>query len=269
MSVRDIYRDRASLGHLPVLKGQTLIETPYRLQLDASTIGLWWFDENANGAVSPYGVTTLVADKATTPHIGTTLNTTTWGTTGPWGSDLAFVRTNTAVVLLASGCDVASNDVTVEVVFKAETVPTASPYDNTWQFGLVERGPLTGAGGWWCLAIRGGPSGAQCGKPIWYLRATAEDAVIGANRVDDGLYHYMAGTIIRSSNAAALYVDGVSVASGNLGIGAGALDSYTLMFGKNSSSVDSFTGSIATVRISTVARTAGEILTNAKLMGFA
>jgi hypothetical protein len=269
MGVQDIYRDRASMGHLPVLRGQTLMEEPYRLQLDANTIGLWWFDEKTNG-MTANGLTTSLLDKATTPHLGTLVNTPTWGTTGPWGSDLGFVMTSTQYVTIASGCNVGSGDLTVEVVFKAAALPETATYDSTWHHLIVGRVPLVGGVKWWALTLYGHAAGASIGKLNWYVLDTADVAIVSSSRVDDGLYHYIAGTLSHSAQTGALYLDGIDVGSGAMAIGTGgALDSGTLTFGRNTAAANALTGSIATVRISTVVRSAAEILTNAKLMGFA
>jgi hypothetical protein len=268
MGVSDLYRDRASLGHLPVLKGQTLMEEPYRLQLDANTVGLWWFDEKTNGVSG--NIATVLIDKATTPHLGTLVNTPTWGTTGPWGSDLGFVMTSEQYATIASGCNVGSGDLTVEVVFKAAALPETATYDSTWHHLIVGRVPLVGGAKWWAITLYGHAAGASIGKPNWYLLDTADVAIVGPSRIDDGNYHYVVGTMAHSAETGALYVDGTDVGSGAMAIGTGgALDGGTLTFGRNTAATNAFTGSIACVRISTVSRSATEILTNAKLMGFA
>jgi hypothetical protein len=270
MGVKDIYRDRASLGHLPVLRGQTLIETPYRLQVDANTVGLWWFDatDKASGV--------YVFDRATTPHLGTLVNTPTWGTTGPWSSDLGFDGAQREKVAIASGLNLGSSSFTAEVVFKSATIPDTAGYDTIYLHPIVGRGPSHADKYWWNFSLSGHRRGVKIGCLEFNAKAAAEVTFYStAARVDDSNYHYAAVTLTRGSNAGAMYLDGADAGtSADIGCGAGAMDTNAFSFGQSESGNElsyygDLNGSIALVRISTVVRSAGEILTNAKLMGFA
>jgi hypothetical protein len=257
MGVRDIYRDRASLGHLPVLRGQTLIETPYRLQADADTIGLWWFDESRG---------TVLNDKAVTFHDGILVNTPTRVATGPWGQALAFNGSDQCISTEYSMG--AQTTVTIEVIMKHATVVASG---SIWTKPIVENGCYGYEG--WLLALIGGSSAAagDFGKPNFGVTASSSGLkqIIGANRIDDGVFHYMVGTVDITAGAAFLYVDGVSVGTVT-GITGTMTPTYPVYFARsNVPAFDWGSPTIAICRVSTVVRSAAEILTNAKLMGFA
>lgn len=242
MGVADLYRDRASLGHIPVLRGQTLIETPYRLQADADTTALWWFDDPR--------------DKKGTNHIGL-IHVPTCGTGGPFGSDLTFDGANDCGVCAAT-IDFTSA-LTVEAVLKTTTTSfssiihgsnaTGNPcYGTSYRFTI---GYLNHLG----LSLSNGAAFTDC-------FSTTTD--------NDGAYHYFVGRL--GSAVIDLFKDGGNIGTiacvGNVRATTrvptiargttdqGALNGY-------------LAGSIAMIRISAVARSNDEILTNAKLMGFA
>jgi hypothetical protein len=249
MGVRDIYRDRASLGHIPVLKGQTLIETPYRLQADANTTALWWFDE-------AYG--TYLKDKKGTNHI-TLTDAPVWGAGSPFLSDLTFAEpddfgTLTSIIDFTSAFTIEALVKTTvtggdHAIIHASNTTAAPCYGNGWRMTV----------GWeddfGCLFYNG----------------TANQSVQSTVTVNDGAYHYLVGRL--GSNVLDVFKDGSNVGTANVSGNVAAttrpptIACATADTGGNNYA--RFGGSIAMIRLSAVARPDAEILMNAKLMGFA
>jgi hypothetical protein len=260
----DIYRDRASLGHLPVLRGQTLMEEPYRLQTDADTSGLWNFDENING-MTANGLTTSILDKSAAGHLGT-ITGATWGTTGPWGSSLAHDGSNDVTTTTWQHNDATF---TAEVVAAhADIAAGGSVYYKPFMFtgGYGLQGFMLGMlGGSGVAEARFGHAQIELCTSVntWGCESTAH--------FDDALFHYICTVCNMVAGTLDLYVDGVSVAAQATGLSGTITSSHALMFGYNHAEAVTDWGAptIAQVRISAVARPAAEILTNAKLMGFA
>lgn len=241
MGVRDIYRNRASLGHLPVLKGQTLIEIPYRLQLDADTVGLWWFNEGSG---------TVLNDRVATPHNGT-ISTPTWLTTGPFGTSLRAATVTTPaggfVGQLAAG--------TVEVVCCPISTPSESNgmfyVENDYNGNQIFRVDITNANKFGASRINNGTW-----ADLYNANASPVDA-----------WYYIA--YVWTATSRVVYINGAAVASDALdGKTSAAVVSRTF-YSQSWGSAYHFPGAIATIRTSNVARTANEILANAYLMGLA
>jgi hypothetical protein len=259
MSVRDIYRDRASLGHLPVLKGQTLMETPYRLQADANTLDLWNLSEG-------FGVS--VKDSAAAAKHGT-ITDATWNTGGPWGVGLTYDAAGEKVQVDGSA-QVGTGDFTLECVGYHVTVPATSiwnhaffssanvnaPTINVLEFGIRGNNDATNKGKF-CIAMN--PAGS------WL-------DLYSASRYDDSVVRYFVAVIDRATPLTTLYVDGVSVGSSAINYGANSLSHTYGRLGNRgceTGTTSTMYGGLYLVRISNIARTAADILTNAKLMGFA
>ena len=255
MGVSDIYRDRASLGHLPVLRGQTLIEPPYRLQPDANTTALWWCEMNPT-----LGVGVLKDQKGSNNANLALLGVTpVWGGGGPFVSDLTF-NGSTMFGILASQIDFTSA-FTIEALVKkaaggnegmvihaADNHFVAPNYGNAWRMAI----------GWeddfGCLFYNG----------------TDNQTVQSTSTVCDGTYHYLAARL--GSNVLDLFKDGSNVGTANV-TGNVTATAYVPNIGRGQNNTTTYasylSGSIAMIRLSAVARPDAEILMNAKLMGFA
>lgn len=249
MGASDLYRDRASLGHIPVLRGQTLIETPYRLQADADTTALWWFDE-ASG--------TYLKDKKGTNHIALT-HTPVWGVGGPFGSDLDFDGANDYGTCAAK-IDF-TTAFTIEAIVKMTSVGggtegmvihasnstyTAPAYGNVWRMSIGWEDDFA------CLMFNG----------------TALYGTQSTSTVVDGNYHYLVARL--GSEVISLFKDGAGVGSiAAPGSVSATTKPPTIAVANLATYGSYFDGGIAMIRLSAVARSNAEILTNAKLMGFA
>jgi hypothetical protein len=121
--------------------------------------------------------------------------------------------------------------------------------------------------GKWFFGIRSDSDADNKGKMCFFGYATTDRYVYGNTRCDNGTPHYLAVTLDRSTNLASLYLDGVGDGSATLTLSTQSLTNFLYM--GVSMNVYWFKGKLFCVRISNSVRTAGEILTNAKLMGFA
>ena len=215
-----------------------------RLQSDANALAVYNCDEGAG---------TVLGDKSLNGRHGL-ISGCSWGTTGPWGKSLVISTGNNYVTITAPSRLGGLAAATIEVVaVNVAASPTESLYaeslDNTCAFRLW----VSGDGGkpqfecligdtWYSLTA---PSPIDCRNPF-YVAATMDSAV--PSRV--------------------LYVNGSAVAN----------DTDTQRPTPNLSRIGTlqpnftgyeWNGSIYMVRLSSIARTAAEILTNAQLMGFA
>jgi hypothetical protein len=249
MGVRDIYRDRASLGHLPVLRGQTLIETPYRLQADANTTALWWFDE-AQG--------TQLRDRKGTNNAALG-GVPVWGDGGPFISDLTFDG-STQYGTLASKIDFTSA-FTIEALVKK----AAGGNDGMVIHAADNHFVNPNYGNAWRMSI-----GWEDDFGCLFYNGTGNQIVQSTSTVCDNTYHYLVARL--GSNVLDLFKDGSNVGTANVS-GSVTATAYVPHIGRGKNSTTTYSsylaGSIATIRLSAVARPDAEILTNAKLMGFA
>jgi hypothetical protein len=244
----DIYRDRASLGHLPVLRGQTLMEEPYRLQADANATALWWFDE-------PRGVT--VFDKKGTNDI-TLVHAPTWGTGGPFGCDLDFDGSNDYGTC-SSTIDF-TTAFTIEAIVKMTSVGGGTE-------GMVVQASSGGSsapnyGNIWRMSI-----GWEDDMGCLFYNGTALQSCQSTTTVVDGTYHYLVARL--GSNVIDLFKDGVNVGTANVSGSVAASSNTSIAIARNAVFAGYHDGGIAMIRLSAIARPNAEILTNAKLMGFA
>jgi hypothetical protein len=262
MGVRDIYRDKASLGHLPVLRGQTLMEEPYRMQVDATTVGLWNFDSAIESAL-----TTTIKDLSGNGRTMTLVHAPAWGALGPWGMSLAFDGTADYATMVTDG--VSTGDFTVEVVCMIPAVGAS----NVWQYLLCGRYIPTETATFWMFGPRGNAAGAAKGKLILYGKATSANSAVGATAVDDGTWKYLVAQFDRTNGIGYIYINGVVDLNTGAGFtfGAGSFgNTPSLAHGMDAAAAEDFTAvTFSQVRYSTGIRSAAEILTNAKLMGFA
>ena len=250
MGVQDIYRDRASLGHLPLLKGQTLIETPYRLQADANTIGLWCGSCGEDLSPSAIPVASCTAAR---------------NADGPWLSGLTFAANN--ALNLGNSSDITTGSLTCEVVLNCHNMSLTGL---NWGICLVGRGGFTDYG--WNVGLGDMSWGGDTflGQVICRLKAAgaSEQAVVGTTNLTTLNDCYVAFVINRGDNTAKIYVNGQEEASKE-SIATGSLTVSTSLIAGVYSTMTPYRGKIFLIRTSNVARSAAEILTNAKLMGFA
>lgn len=257
MGVAELYRDRANLGHVPVLKGQTLIETPYRLQADANTLDLWWLNEGRLADVKDYG--------SAAKH--GTISGATWNTTGPWGSGLTFDAV-LEKVQVDGAAQVGTGNFTIEIVASHATAAAAG-----WSYEFFGSSNSSGGSvGVIGVGIRGTSDAVNVGKfCIAISPAGTWLELYSSARYDDNVIRYYTVVVDRSTPLTTLYVNGASVASSAINYGANSLsNTYARLGGRGiEASGNQMYGGLYLIRISNIARPAGEILTNAKLMGFA
>lgn len=255
MGVRDIYRDRASLGHIPVLRGQTLIETPYRLQLDANTYGLWWCNE---------GMGPTLLDKATTPHIGTISNPV-WSTDGPWGVGLDDAAGSLYADFGNYG-DPGEGSLTVELVLDAYGMNTSG---TMWGISLAAKGGW-GVTGWY-LVIHDFAAGALQGKVAFGTSNGTEVTSRSTTVITDLHACYIVGVLDRATGKQRLFINGVQEGADADVSAASITSEYSMQLLSYipPNPTTRYTGKAYLLRVSLAARSSAEILTNAKLMGFA
>ena len=247
MGVQDIYRDKASLGHLPVLRGQTLIETPYRLQADANTTALWWFDETQ-------GIQLL--DKKGTNFISL-VDTPAWGAGGVCGSDLGF--DGVADYGAAASIIDFTSAFTIEALVKTTS---AAAYPQVIHASNTTQAP--NYGNTWCLRFSSGYA------TVFFTNGTNNYEANSSAVLNDGAYHYLVGRL--GSDVLDIFSNGVNVGTANVSGNVAActrpptIARATTEAGNPSNYL---AASIAMIRLSAMARSDAEILTNAKLMGFA
>lgn len=241
MSVADLYRNRG-VNPLTVQGGAM------RLQLDANTIGLWWFNEGSG---------TLLNNKKGSNNV-TLFGSPTWGSGGPFASDLAFDGSS-QYGTLASKIDFTT-------AFTIEALVKKTAGGNEGQIIHSSDGHFTAPnyGNAWRLAI-----GSEDDFNCLFYNGSANQTVQSTSTVCDGMYHYLVARL--GSNTLDLFKDGVNVGTGAVS-GSVAATVYTPSIARAQNNTSTFSGyllgSIAMIRLSAIARSDVEILINAKLMGF-
>lgn len=250
MGVSDLYRDRASLGHLPVLKGQTFIELPYRLQPDANTVGLW--QGPCGEDLSPNAVVVAA-------------NTAARNADGPWASGVTFASGNE--IDFGNSSDVTTGSFTCEIVLNCYGMDLTG---SNWGMCLVGRGGFAAYG--WNVGLGDTSWGGTgfLGKVLCRLRTSGntEQSALGTTNLTTLGNCYIAMVINRSDATLRIYVNGTQEAV-TTSIGAGSLTVATTLIAGHYSTMTPYCGKIFAIRTSNIARSAAELLANAKLMGFA
>jgi hypothetical protein len=263
MGVRDIYRDRGSTGHIPILKGQTLLEEPYRALVDdANTVGLWLFDEEdyvafGNGSNSYIFSTSYqyLRDRHANAH-RILYTGPTWTANGPWGRALSFDGTNDFAAYEAQAALLCTQtNCTIEAVIRSSVADFADEdpiyVEGTSAFNRFR-------------LIRLGNKLEFCwlnqAQSQWYS-LTSTSTPTWTN------WNYFAAT--NANLTRTLYTNGLadgSDAAAGVSFNTGVTYTYVCKY-PDAGFFGTF--ELAYLRISNSARTAAEILTNAKLMGFA
>ena len=241
----NIYRNR-SLDTPFILP----VQQPCRpLMGEDGTIGEWWFNE---------GTGTNLDDKAASPH-DITISGATWTLNGPWGSALSFDGVNDYGTYKAALLHELTN-FTIEAVVRS-SVSTLNGQDP-----IYVESYNTGSTGSVCLRFGRANNALFLG---WL--DTAASAWLDVNSIVPIAWtewNYVAGT---SANLArVLYVNGLPCGSDTAATACydGTYGPNGTLIGRNDQGGYSKM-EIAYLRISNVARSAGEIMANAKLMGFA
>jgi hypothetical protein len=242
-----LYRNRGILGHIPVLPGQSSLIAPYRLQPDVNTLALWNFTEGSGTKVrSSYGTgnrdLTLYGSPAwvNDPTLfGQTLSLDGTDDYGSVAGTFLYALTN----------------ITVEAIVKS-SVASLSGQDPIYVEGTAAN-----------VRLRFGRANDKA--MFGWLNSTASawlDLSTTNNLASWTTWNYIAGT--SASLARVLYVNGVSAGSDTAATACYS-DSTTIYVGKYPEAGYFTTMQIAQIRISGIARSAAEILLNAKLMGLA
>jgi hypothetical protein len=252
MGVFHIYRDRVSLGHLPLLKGQTLIETPYRLQPDENTAALWWCE-----MVPSLGVAVIKDRKGA--NDATLGGIPIWGGGGPFESDLTFNGSS------QYGSLAAKIDFTTAFTIEAVVKKAAGGSEGQVIHAAQDHFAAPNYGNAWRMAI-GWEDDLNC----LFYNGTGNQTVQSTTTVCDGVYHYLVARL--GSNTIDLFKDGVNIGTGAVS-GSVVATNYVPEIARGRNNTTTFgtylLGSLAELRLSAVARPDAEILMNARLLGFA
>lgn len=244
-NISDLYREGRGRGSNPLaVQGGSL-----RLQPDANATALWWFNEGSG---------TLLNDKKGSNN-ATLSGSPTWGSGGPFASDLAF-NGSSQYGTLASKIDF-TTAFTIEALVKK----TAGGNEGQIIHGSDGHFSAPNYGNAWRMSI-GWEDDFNC----LFYNGSANQTVQSTSTVCDGLYHYLVARL--GSNTLDLFKDGVNVGTGAVS-GSVAATAYMPSIARGQNGAASYSGyllgSIAIIRLSAAARPDAEILTNAKLMGFA
>jgi hypothetical protein len=243
MEVRDIYQNRALLGHLPVLDGQKAIINPYRaLVCDTDTLGLWHFDEGAGN----------VYDSASDNNIGVT--GATWSAGGIFGKSLSFNGSNDFGTYAAAKLFNLTN-FSIEVLVRSSVDNDQTPGED----------PIYVEGTSDNVRLR---FGRQDDKLMFGWLNTTATAWLDYLSTPDVVWtnwNYLVGT--SANKARTLYINGVNAGESTAATAprAGLTTTYICKY-PEAGNFGTF--ELAYLRISNIARTATEILNNARLMGF-
>jgi len=248
MSVADLYRNRG-VNPLAVQGGLM------RLPLDANTYGLWWCNEGSGSVLN---------DKAATPHNGTIVNPV-WSAGGPWGVGLDDAA-GSLYVNFGNYGDPTTGSLTVEAVIDAYGMSTTG---TEWGISIMSKGGW-GATGWW-LGIVDSADVAHDGKILFITRNAAAQKLSYSTTAIPSLHTcYVAGVLDRATGYQRLFINGAQEEA-DVAQSADTITSTTaLQITRFSPApMTTYKGKLYSFRLSLAARSAAEILTNAKLMGFA
>ena len=124
--------------------------------------------------------------------------------------------------------------------------------DNWWRGGPLVDAEIGGATTDFGLSIGNGRVMLGIGSPDTTIRSPTS--------LNDGIWHYAVGTRISSSGAIALYIDGVSVATGTARTG--ALTAQPTIFTGTGYNAANFAGNISIIQIYDKALTLTEVVQN-------
>jgi hypothetical protein len=240
----DIYRDRSLLGRLPLLDGQKAIVNPYRALVgDADTLGLWHFDEGLGNVVDSVLGHELAITGAT------------WSTGWIFGKSLSFDGTDDfgtyAHALLYN-----QTNFSIEVLVRSSVDNDQSPGED----------PIYVEGTTSNVRLR---FGRQDDKLMFgWLNATGT-AWLDYLSTPDVVWtnwNYLVGT--SANKARVMYINGANAGGDTAATAPYATGMTTTYICKYPEAGQFGTFELAYLRISNIARTATEILNNARLMGF-
>jgi hypothetical protein len=237
----DIYRDRSLLGRLPLLDGQKAIVNPYRALVgDADTLGLWHFDEglgNVVDSVLGHELAITGATWSTGWIFGKSLSFDGTDDFGTYAHALLYNQTNFSIeVVLKSSEANADGD---EPIYSEGSVGRLRLYrgsDSNFNFGWLN----TAENAWYVLSATT--------KPTWTN------------------WNYLVGT--NANKTQTVYVNGIADGTQNAATVPTTNIGASTNICKLLDTTDFGHFEIAYLRISRIARTAAEILNNARLMGF-
>jgi hypothetical protein len=242
----NIYRNRACTGPSTILPCQQVL----RPSLDeAGVVGLWLFDE---------GTGTNLDDKAASPH-DITIEGATWTTNGPWGKALSFDGANDQGVYASQAALLHDQtNCTIEAIVR-------SPLSN-----FSGQDPIYSEN-YGTSGVRFRFGRANNSLMFGWLNTAANAWLdLSGSFVDWTTWNYLVGT--NANLTRVIYANGLPI--GNDVAATACYNDGT--FGPSTTYIARYadagyfsTIELAYLRISNVARTAGEIMMNAKLMGFA
>jgi hypothetical protein len=242
----NIYRNRACVGPSVILPCQQV----FRPSLDeAGVVGLWLFDE---------GTGTNLDDKAASPH-DITITGATWTTNGPWGNALSFDGTDDQGVYASQAALLHDQtNCTIECVarsslsnFSGQDPIYSENYGTSgvrFRFGRANNSLMFG----------------------WLNTAANAWLDLSGSFVDWTTWNYLVGT--NANLTRVIYANGLPIGNDVAATACyndGTYGPSTTYIARYADAGYFSTIELAYLRISNVARTAGEIMMNAKLMGFA